>query len=1787
MKFSQLRTVRSPLRGIFCLSVFSVLFAQLTGLIFANEQQIVIHWTSETTSGSSDLLKDRDGNLLDSGSTSNGDGSIVTLGYFDTATTSDPFNGNWVPLTEGTRIGDSSSGYGYADGTFSFTTIFTKNSSTVEVYPNEPANYNVNSQVVISDNQPPDGHPICIRFYDRTTKGPSSRYNTVHGPKWLWPKFSSGIPVNLRLKIASGSTPSGSKWQYGDIFERSDARFQAVEQIKAILNVYSSIGGQVTSHSSNPNEYDYDSEVNLTASTDSHYEFTGWVGNGVVDPSSLNTKVIMSEDRNVTATFKLKEYNITIKTNPEGVGSVSGSGTGFNNGTTANISATAPFGYQFSHWTNLDQDGIPTTGLDDNESESTTLTVGTGHILFANFDPLPFNISVNSTLGGNATIVEPTPYYFDQSYTLSASSEYGYTFQSWSSSSGSDNLLSSKTAKISAFTVAGDASFTANFTENNYKLTVTMGQGGGSVSPANPTFYNHSAEVPITAIPLEGYKFDKWTDEKGALLNFKEDNTTAIMANNVEDVSVNAVFVPVKYDIVLNSTTGGQVSIIPTSGPWEHFETYPLSASPQPGYQFTEWTGEAFSVNSLVGSTTTSSNELAVTGDVSLTANFELVDYNVSVTLATEGGTVSGGGTYTINDNPQAQAVAMQGWHFTHWSGDVYALNSNSTLTTSVNLSLHPKDLSVSANFARNGYSIDVETYGAGLVNNQTSLSLTPLFEDSISLIASASAGWEFDRWYGDSFSDPTSNSIVLSVNSDLDLNATFKRKQYDLVIQPTSFGSSNGSGSYAFESNVSVSTLAKTGYTFSGWAGDIDYLADINSSTTSLIIPDQNISLTPTFNPKTYQVTVTSDENGSATGEGNYTFGTVVNIIPTGNVDQSNIHTFAGWVITNEDGEQSLRSDNPLSLVVDGNYSVFAKFEVLDLDRHVLSISSSIAGAGQIYNDLSLRTWNAGTSSLSSTITAFPNPGYSFIGWGNPDNETISPSYKSPTITFTMDQNASLVANFSPISLDTSFRVSGNGSVSNDSNQSLLNITALPDLNNNFSQWNVDKNFTYSITVGTSSIDGSSNVLYVNNKESPTLTLLKGYTYNFDCNTSGHDFYLSTDVNSENYTSEFTDSNLTGSRTSNGTLVFTVPNDFDTNQSLYYCSATSAFMGNKISIIESFSDQSIIPFPNQSSISPKISHDIALHAVFNLNEHNVTISSGTGGNIATGASGTYTYGSVVNLVAAVSDHYTFSHWEGATFSAENNVSTSVTISSDTQINAVFTPVLYPFSLSKNIANAGDVFTSTNSYQFPFGSEVSIQALTNPGYIFSNWSNGETNSSTTVTSDTNTSLTANYERKPSTVTLLVSTLDIDGNSQFAGTGGFISPTTVSGKKVGQSIELSASDNTGFQFHSWLIDNNQTHTSRTLNLDLDENQTISAIFKRLSYQVNLTSTPLVGGSIFADIGSTVQAQNLIVGYGDEVKISALSTEAYQFEKWSGNGLSGIDTSAQDITFTVTENVDINARFIPYGPVELKIVIEPTDSGFAIGEGFFMYNPLHPIFATPNTGYLFDSWEGVGIENSFLNNTSVLLNENKTIKAKFKIDPDYTGGGNPVGPGQHTLTISSFPEDSGTTSGSGVYGTGWVDINATSATGYRFSYWNANGIEDSNSTGTRIFLTASSSITAVFVPITGADLLSGSEALGNSWWYSDWFGPFWHRPGDQWIYHSPLGWMYVIQDQETLGVWFYLEYLSGWQWTKPDVFPYFRTHSEARWSYFNKDKSTQATRLFFIYNAEDSNGKWKQY
>ena len=196
-----------------------------------------------------------------------------------------------------------------------------------------------------------------------------------------------------------------------------------------------------------------------------------------------------------------------------------------------------------------------------------------------------------------------------------------------------------------------------------------------------------------------------------------------------------------------------------------------------------------------------------------------------------------------------------------------------------------------------------------------------------------------------------------------------------------------------------------------------------------------------------------------------------------------------------NQLGQETNSSDDPLSLLIDGNYSVFASFAPIQVDLHDLNISISPPGSGLVFDDPSLRVWDPGTSTLSSSITATPNPGYSFLGWSNPNAKSITPSFRSPTITFSTDENASLIAQFQKNTVDVATRVSGNGTTQFESSETNLEINATANVGSTFQNWTVDQNFTYAVTVGNSSLNAASQVFFLNGKESPDLTLLKGYT--------------------------------------------------------------------------------------------------------------------------------------------------------------------------------------------------------------------------------------------------------------------------------------------------------------------------------------------------------------------------------------------------------------------------------------------------------------------------------------------------------------------------------------------------------------------------------------------------------------------------------------------------------------------------------------------------------------------
>jgi V8-like Glu-specific endopeptidase len=89
--------------------------------------------------GAEVMMKKMDGTPITAGKVYNGDGALVTLGYFDQGSTANPFAGNWIPLTTGTKFGDSSTGYGYPDGHFFATSIFSKILMWLRsIHPNRP-----------------------------------------------------------------------------------------------------------------------------------------------------------------------------------------------------------------------------------------------------------------------------------------------------------------------------------------------------------------------------------------------------------------------------------------------------------------------------------------------------------------------------------------------------------------------------------------------------------------------------------------------------------------------------------------------------------------------------------------------------------------------------------------------------------------------------------------------------------------------------------------------------------------------------------------------------------------------------------------------------------------------------------------------------------------------------------------------------------------------------------------------------------------------------------------------------------------------------------------------------------------------------------------------------------------------------------------------------------------------------------------------------------------------------------------------------------------------------------------------------------------------------------------------------------------------------------------------------------------------------------------------------------------------------------------------------------------
>ena len=62
----------------------------------------------------------------------------------------------------------------------------------------------------------------------------------------------------------------------------------------------------------------------------------------------------------------------------------------------------------------------------------------------------------------------------------------------------------------------------------------------------------------------------------------------------------------------------------------------------------------------------------------------------------------------------------------------------------------------------------------------------------------------------------------------------------------------------------------------------------------------------------------------------------------------------------------------------------------------------------------------------------------------------------------------------------------------------------------------------------------------------------------------------------------------------------------------------------------------------------------------------------------------------------------------------------------------------------------------------------------------------------------------------------------------------------------------------------------------------------------------------------------------------------------------------------------------------------------------------------------------------------------------------------------------------------------------------------------------------------------------------HATSNVNWYEhEWFGVFYSRPDDEWIFHTTHGLLYVDQQSSTDdGIWFWDDTFEAWLWVKKE-------------------------------------------
>ncbi|MBQ8228763.1 MAG: InlB B-repeat-containing protein [Clostridia bacterium] len=1129
----------------------------------------------------------------------------------------------------------------------------------------------------------------------------------------------------------------------------------------------------------------------------------------------------------------------------------------------------------------------------------------------------------------------------------------------------------------------------------DYLLDSTCQFKDGYSAPASQTGIAIGGSATIADhVPYKiGYNFAGWKDSYSGTVYQPGDTITLYCNANLTPVWTEAKDVSKETDYTdITKLYPGQIyfyAYTPANND-EYVSGYVYGATPDLTVALysssaviangnTDYTYGVTELDSLVTSALTKGTEYyyGVTGDITatteVTGNFKISEHYINYALDANGGSVSTSAAVGhYNTTTALPTPTRTGYTFSTWKN----LARNTTFETEVSAS----------------------------ENNTIITGNTASFVTSQNL----QAQWNINSYDLNVYAyyNQAASATEVGTTYSLDTSETGGYVLIDSVKSTSGAATKN----VVYNSTVTYSAVANTGYTFMGWYsaptitdgtitawGDVADSTDASCTISNMGAADKNVYAR--FDINKYPVTLYAycDTNtnpgeyaastqggtvkldngsGALSATQNYVYGQTFTMTAT----PATGYAFKGWYYGSNEltgvaayGASSVDVTINEGLIKNASEIVYkARF---DIQKYQLSLNAN----GGVVTGESTYTGYMGDT---VTVAEPTRPGYSFTGWSIVDNTTsgtANGTMSGTSYTFGAGNDratANWAVNNYPITIDPAGgEVTVNYFVGGDGDTHIADLTASTTLNMDYDS--------------------------VASLNAPTRT---GYTF-------AH--WVTTDAT--------------------GVL-------------------TEGTAGNASTYKVGLEDKAVITATwnvNQYQINAQVWGDaISSEGTYTIGEGG-TVKIGADGTEGTNVTGNVNYGETATLIATPETGYTFLGWQTTSPStglADDRVTTAeITSATMTekglQYYAVFGINEYDVTLKAVYNTAADIGTFTEGTTggtvtgegtYSHGENVTLQATPATGYTFLGWYNGEnevsSNSTYSFSITEETALTAKFTVSEYTITTVVMSNTANNPDEFLNND---QAGTVEGDTTyyhGETTSITATAKTGYAFVGWYNDNNDLVTeSATLAVTVNKNATYRARFKVIMVDVNLfamSNAEDLGNYTLNGIGGTVSYDGVtyadtVTGqcaYGGQDTIYAKPATGYQFDGWysdsslqtalgSGNyhsegyydynlavnsaeGISlyakfsvgsyslkvyAYSNSGNDITYYENNNVG-GTISVAEGNAPLAGDIETADSNgaYAAVNVYFGKNAL--ITATAKTGYTFDGWYTDSAFNTWFNSTA---------------------------------------------------------------------------------------------------------------------------------------------------------------------------------------------------------------------